>query len=42
MDIVALKPILSMMGIPFTELELDTTVPVTSSLEHSWRLLWKS
>jgi len=29
MDIVALKPILNMMGIPFTELELDTTVPVT-------------
>jgi benzoyl-CoA reductase subunit C len=28
MDIVALKPILQMMGIPFTELELDTTVPV--------------
>ena len=29
MDIVALKPVVSMMGIPFTELELDTTVPVT-------------
>jgi benzoyl-CoA reductase subunit C len=29
MDIVALKPILNMLGIPWTELELDTTVPVT-------------
>lgn len=27
MDIIALKPIVSMMGIPYTELELDTTVP---------------
>ncbi|MCX5807539.1 MAG: 2-hydroxyacyl-CoA dehydratase family protein [Proteobacteria bacterium] len=29
MDIVALKPILDKLGIPWTELELDTTVPVT-------------
>ncbi len=29
MDIVALKPILAKLGIPSTELELDTTVPVT-------------
>ena len=29
MDIVALKPILNMLGIPWTELELDTTVPIT-------------
>ena len=29
MDIVALKPILNKLGIPSTELELDTTVPVT-------------
>ena len=29
MDIVALKPIIDMLGIPWTELELDTTVPVT-------------
>ena len=29
MDIVALKPIIDMMGIPWTELELDTTVPIT-------------
>jgi len=27
MDIMALKPIMNMMGIPYTELELDTTVP---------------
>lgn len=27
MDIVALKPIVNMLGIPWTELELDTTVP---------------
>lgn len=27
MDVVALKPIMKMMGIPFTDLELDTTVP---------------
>ena len=27
MDIVALKPIIDMLGIPWTELELDTTVP---------------
>jgi benzoyl-CoA reductase/2-hydroxyglutaryl-CoA dehydratase subunit BcrC/BadD/HgdB len=30
MDVVALKPILKNLGIPSTELELDTTVPVTS------------
>jgi benzoyl-CoA reductase subunit C len=29
MDVVALKPIVSMLGIPWTELELDTTVPIT-------------
>ncbi len=29
MDIVALKPILNNLGIPSTELELDTTVPIT-------------
>jgi benzoyl-CoA reductase subunit C len=29
MDIVALKPILDKLGIPWTEIELDTTVPVT-------------
>jgi benzoyl-CoA reductase subunit C len=29
MDIVALKPIVNMLGIPYTELELDTTVPIT-------------
>ena len=29
MDIIALKPILKNLGIPFTELELDTTVPIT-------------
>jgi benzoyl-CoA reductase/2-hydroxyglutaryl-CoA dehydratase subunit BcrC/BadD/HgdB len=29
MDVVALKPILDKLGIPSTELELDTTVPVT-------------
>jgi benzoyl-CoA reductase subunit C len=29
MDIVALKPVVSMLGIPWTELELDTTVPIT-------------
>ncbi len=29
MDIVALKPILDKLGIPSTELELDTTVPVS-------------
>jgi benzoyl-CoA reductase subunit C len=29
MDIVALKPVLDMLGIPWTELELDTTVPIT-------------
>jgi benzoyl-CoA reductase subunit C len=29
MDIVALKPIIDMLGVPWTELELDTTVPVT-------------
>jgi benzoyl-CoA reductase subunit C len=29
MDIVALKPIIDMMGIPWTEIELDTTVPIT-------------
>jgi benzoyl-CoA reductase subunit C len=29
MDIVALKPIVNMLGIPWTELELDTTVPIT-------------
>ena len=27
MDIVALKPIVNMLGIPWTEIELDTTVP---------------
>jgi benzoyl-CoA reductase subunit C len=30
MDIMALKPSLNMLGIPWTELELDTTVPITS------------
>jgi len=30
MDILALKPILKNLGIPSTELELDTTVPITS------------
>jgi benzoyl-CoA reductase subunit C len=29
MDIVALKPVVNMLGIPWTELELDTTVPIT-------------
>ena len=29
MDILALKPILKNLGIPSTELELDTTVPIT-------------
>jgi len=29
MDILALKPILNKLGIPATELELDTTVPIT-------------
>ncbi len=29
MDIVALKPVLNMLGIPWVELELDTTVPMT-------------
>jgi len=29
MDILAVKPILNMLGIPWTELELDTTVPIT-------------
>jgi len=29
MDIVALKPVVKMLGIPWIELELDTTVPVT-------------
>ncbi|HVP80526.1 MAG TPA: 2-hydroxyacyl-CoA dehydratase family protein [Thermodesulfobacteriota bacterium] len=29
MDVVALKPILDKLGIPSTELELDTTVPIT-------------
>jgi benzoyl-CoA reductase subunit C len=29
MDIVALKPIVDMLGIPWTEIELDTTVPTT-------------
>jgi benzoyl-CoA reductase/2-hydroxyglutaryl-CoA dehydratase subunit BcrC/BadD/HgdB len=28
MDVVALKPILDKLGIPSTELELDTTVPL--------------
>ncbi|RPI49056.1 MAG: 2-hydroxyacyl-CoA dehydratase [Deltaproteobacteria bacterium] len=28
MDIVALKPIVNMLGIPWTEIELDTTVPI--------------
>lgn len=28
MDIVALKPIVNMLGIPWTELELDTTLPI--------------
>jgi benzoyl-CoA reductase subunit C len=28
-DIVALKPVLNKLGIPSTELELDTTVPIT-------------
>ena len=27
MDIMALKPVLKNLGIPWTELELDTTVP---------------
>lgn len=30
MDIMALKPVLNMLGIPWTEIELDTTVPTTS------------
>ena len=30
MDVIALKPALNMLGIPWTELELDTTVPTTS------------
>ena len=30
MDVMALKPVLNMLGIPWTELELDTTVPTTS------------
>jgi benzoyl-CoA reductase subunit C len=29
MDIVALKPILDRLGIPYTELELDSTVPIS-------------
>jgi benzoyl-CoA reductase/2-hydroxyglutaryl-CoA dehydratase subunit BcrC/BadD/HgdB len=29
MDILAVKPILDMLGIPWIELELDTTVPIT-------------
>jgi benzoyl-CoA reductase subunit C len=29
MDIVALKPIIDLLGIPWTELELDTTVPTS-------------
>ena len=29
MDIVALKPILDKLGIPSTEIEMDTTVPIT-------------
>jgi len=29
MDILAVKPVLDMLGIPWTELELDTTVPIT-------------
>jgi benzoyl-CoA reductase subunit C len=29
MDIVALKPVLDKLGIPSTELELDTTIPIT-------------
>jgi benzoyl-CoA reductase subunit C len=29
MDILAVKPSLDMLGIPWTELELDTTVPIT-------------
>jgi hypothetical protein len=29
MDVVALKPILEKLGIPSTELELDTTIPIT-------------
>jgi benzoyl-CoA reductase subunit C len=29
MDILAVKPALDMLGIPWTELELDTTVPIT-------------
>jgi benzoyl-CoA reductase/2-hydroxyglutaryl-CoA dehydratase subunit BcrC/BadD/HgdB len=29
MDVVALKPILDKLGIPSTELELDTTLPIT-------------
>ena len=28
MDVVALKPIMNMLGIPWTEIELDTTVPI--------------
>ena len=28
-DVVALKPILDKLGIPWTELELDTTIPIT-------------
>jgi benzoyl-CoA reductase subunit C len=29
MDVLAVKPVLDMLGIPWTELELDTTVPIT-------------
>ncbi|MBN1106895.1 MAG: 2-hydroxyacyl-CoA dehydratase [Deltaproteobacteria bacterium] len=29
MDVVALKPVVRMLGIPWLELELDTTIPVT-------------
>jgi benzoyl-CoA reductase/2-hydroxyglutaryl-CoA dehydratase subunit BcrC/BadD/HgdB len=29
MDVVALKPILDKLGIPSTDFELDTTVPIT-------------
>lgn len=29
MDVVSFKPILERMGIPYTELELDTTIPTT-------------
>ena len=29
MDVLAVKPSLDMLGIPWTELELDTTVPIT-------------